>query len=469
VPLLIMGLELLMMQDYQLELDAIKGLLKENPAGMSVTDLSRALNKNKNTVGRYLDILLISGQVEMRTYGMAKVYTLSQRVPLSAMLSYSKELIMVLDQEFRIIEINENFLTLLKLSRDSTIGKNIAFIKSPEVDVHELLDNLSAINKQQEQTVTFHLRDAGVRIFSLKCIPTVFEDGGKGLTVILEDITEHILSEREMRESEERFRMMAENIRDGLIILENDTCVFANRRVTEISGYSFEKLWKMDVLEIVAPEDRISVQNQIQSFEGHKGGPEEIKVWIIRKDGSRRYVYSRISQIQHHEKVLTYIILTDITDLKRKEDALMESEERFRTMAEHIHDGLVIIENETIVYVSRRMSEITGFDPEEMRKEHFLDIVLSGKAVQGKAAGSDDQEKIVRMLRTIRTDSDQPGEATFWITHKDGTPRCIHVNVTATERNGISSIYVTATDITSYTVKENALRDHIASLQEFLS
>ena len=105
-----------MMQDYQQELAAIKDLLKKNPEGMSVTDISKALKKNKNTVGRYLDILLISGQVDMRAYGMAKVYTISQRVPLSAMLSYSKELIMVLDEESRIIDINENFLKLLQLS-----------------------------------------------------------------------------------------------------------------------------------------------------------------------------------------------------------------------------------------------------------------------------------------------------------------------------------------------------------------
>ena len=72
-----------MMQDYQHELGQIRELLKKNTDGMSVTDLSKALGKNKNTVGRYLDILLISGQVDMRTYGMAKVYTLSQRVPLS--------------------------------------------------------------------------------------------------------------------------------------------------------------------------------------------------------------------------------------------------------------------------------------------------------------------------------------------------------------------------------------------------
>ena len=185
-----------MMQEYQQELVAIKGLLKKNPEGMSVTDISKALKKNKNTIGRYLDILLISGQVDMRTYGMAKVYTISQRVPLSAMLSYSKELIMVLDSASRITDINDNFLQLLQLPREETLGKNVSFLQSPEVDVHELLDMITTNGGEKEITVTFHVRDSDDRIFRQKCIPTVFDDGRKGITLILEDITEHILAEK---------------------------------------------------------------------------------------------------------------------------------------------------------------------------------------------------------------------------------------------------------------------------------
>ena len=210
-----------MMLDYEHELSLIKDLLKKNREGMSVTEISKALNKNKNTIGRYLDILLISGQVDMRTYGMAKVFTLSQRVPLSALLSYSKEFIMVLDNESRIIDVNDNFLALLHLSREDTIGKNIMYLSPPDVDVHELLETITTRFEEKEDTVTFQVKGQGVRIFKQKSVPTVFEDGRKGFTIILEDITEHILAEREIRENEERFRTMAENIHDGLIIFEN--------------------------------------------------------------------------------------------------------------------------------------------------------------------------------------------------------------------------------------------------------
>ncbi len=127
-----------MMQDYQHELSLIKDLLKKNPEGMSVTDISKALNKNKNTIGRYLDILLVSGHVDMRTYGKAKVFTLSQRLPLSAMLSYSKELIMVLDNESRIIDVNDNFSSL-----SSTFPGRIHSGRLSRISAHPMLMSMN--------------------------------------------------------------------------------------------------------------------------------------------------------------------------------------------------------------------------------------------------------------------------------------------------------------------------------------
>ncbi len=358
-----------MMQDYQHELSIIKDLLKQNLEGMSVTDISKALNKNKNTIGRYLDILLISGQVDMRSYGMAKVFTLSQRVPLSAMLSYSKELIMVLDNESRIIDINDNFLKLLQLSRKETLGKNISYLQSPDVDVHELLEALATGSEEKEDIVTFVVKDQEERIFNQKSVPTVFEDGKKGFTIILEDITAHILAERKIRESEQRFRMMAENIHDGLIIIENNIIVFVNRRLAEITGYSFEELWKMNPLSIIAPDDQENVTSQIKKIDEKDQGLTELRMWILRKDGQRRFTSARISALQHADTRYAFIILTDMTELKANEAALKESEQRFRMMAENIQDGLIIVENGNFVFANHRIADISGYSNEELNPD----------------------------------------------------------------------------------------------------
>jgi PAS domain S-box-containing protein len=461
-----------MMQDYQHELAAIRNLLKRNPNGMSVTDISRALEKNKNTIGRYLDILLISGQVAMRTYGMAKVFTLSQRVPLSALLSYSKELIMVLDTEDRIIDINENFLKLIDLERGDAIGKNIEYLSPPDIDVHELLDIIAAGSGEGEETVTFRMKEKGERIFTVKRIPTVFEDGGKGITIILGDITEHIRDEREIRESEERFRMMAENIRDGLIIMENGKNVYVNTRIAEITGYSFEELMTIDPLSIIAPEDRNTFQKRFRDREVPPEGFCDDLVWIIRRDGERRCVYSRITILHHADTEFAFVILTDITELRVKEAALKESEQRFRMMAENIRDGLVIIENNRIVFSNRRMAEITGFTNEEMARVDFLEFVSGQNPPSQELAerfSTDDGLTLDMVIGNLMPGADMPGEGTFWITRKDSTRRCIHGNFSAAEHDGIISVYITATDITSFAEKEKALRDRIASLQELVS
>jgi len=447
-----------MMQDYQHELSQIKELLKKRPEGMSVTDLSKALGKNKNTVGRYLDILLISGQVDMRTYGMAKVFSLSQRVPLSALISYSNELIMVLDADSRIIQINENFLKLLHLARDATVGQNLAYLSPPDVDMHELLETISEDSLGKEHMLTFHVRDMGERIFKQKSIPAVFEDGGKGRTIILEDVTEHILAERQIRESEERFRMMAENIQDGLIIIENGKNVYTNRRISEITGYTDEESSRMTALEIVAPECHDIISRQIRELETNPEKPGAIQIWIVRKDGERRFVSARISSVRYQNTNYNFVIFTDMTESKRQEVLLRESEQRFRMMAENIQDGLIIVENENFVYANRRVSEISGYSMEDLIHMHSSDLL-----------SAEDHVHLEKMILEARPDTKNRGELTFWINRKDGTRRCILGRITSATQGKTISTYVTMTDITESAERERTLRDRITSLQQLIS
>jgi PAS domain S-box-containing protein len=445
----------IMMQDYQQELTLIKDLLKKNPEGMSVTDIAKALKKNKNTTGRYLDILLISGQVDMRTYGMAKVFTLSQRVPLSAMLSYSKELIMVLDKESRIIDVNDHFLHLLDLTRRDTIGKNLRYLKTPNVNVHELLHVLSKENQWPEENIAFTVKGQGERIFKQQRIPTVFDDGAKGVTILLEDVTERIRNEQEIREREERFRMMAENIQDGLVILENKKNVFVNSRIAEITGYLPEELSKIDPLSIIAPEDRGEVEKQRERLENLIEGTGEFQALIRRKDGVYRNVYVRITVLSRGKIRYEFVIMTDITELKAKDSALRESEQRFRMMAENIQDGLVIIENEQIVYANRRSSEITGYTMEELQQKRSVDLI-----------SPEDRHTIEELLKNSIAGTAPAAEFQVWVLCKNGDRRCIHGRINSMRRGDTLSTYLTMTDLTTFAERERALLDRIQVLQE---
>lgn len=447
------------MHDYQQELILIKNLLKENPEGMSVTDIAKALKKNKNTTGRYLDILLISGQVNMRTYGMAKVFTLSQRVPLSAMLGYSKDLIMVFDKESRIIEINDNFLSLLHLTRKEAVGKNIAFLKSPDVDVHELVNSLTVTpTEETENTLSFHVKGAGERIFKQKSIPTVFDDGARGFTIILSDVTGDIMRERGIREWEERFRMMAENIQDGLIILENEKCTFVNRRVAEITGYTFEEMWGMDPLTIIAPKDRKNIEPIMNRRKNPVPGLADFHGQIRRKDEVYRHVYVRITAIQHGDVLYHFVIITDVTDLQSKDAALSESEQRFRMMAENIQDAVLIIENDQFVYANRRICEISGYSLEELSTKKTQDL-----------ATPETRLMMDQLFRKSQTCTEPPAKFQTWMLCKNGEKRCIYGQVNSVRHGDTVSTYFTMTDVTAFAQREQELMGRIATLEKGLT
>lgn len=265
--------------------------------------------------------------------------------------------------------------------------------------------------------------------------------------------------------------MMADNIQDGLIILENGRTTYANNRLAEITGYTLEELWAMEPLAIIAPESRREAVSHFRSIEAHPEKDGHFPVWTIRKDGERRFVYARVSGVRHHDLFLNFIIFTDITDLRIQEARLVESEQRFRMMADNIQDGLFIVENEKIVFSNRRIKEITGYSSDE----------IAGMGLHGTLAPDDvqaiadsgivpltDKERIEEIFKSVRPDAPAPGEFKIWIRRKDGIRRHIQGKITAAKNGLLTSYYITIADITDFAEREKALRERIDALQDLL-
>ena len=69
--------------------------LKFRPKGMTITEIVHALKANRNSVSKHLEVMQAEGHVEARLGGNARVYSVAQRVPLSAFLCFTKNLILV--------------------------------------------------------------------------------------------------------------------------------------------------------------------------------------------------------------------------------------------------------------------------------------------------------------------------------------------------------------------------------------
>jgi len=165
-------------------------ILKFHPRGVTITDLSRKTGVTRDLVSRQLDILEVSGKVEHRSIGNAKVYYTAQRIPLSAFLCFTKNLILVLDNDQRIIQVNDQCIKTLHRPKEEIVGKTLKEATIPVVSTPEALSVIKSLEHEQIITDLRYQHDGLDLFFQMQVIPTTFDDGEKGCTLVLEDITE---------------------------------------------------------------------------------------------------------------------------------------------------------------------------------------------------------------------------------------------------------------------------------------
>jgi PAS domain S-box-containing protein len=165
-------------------------ILKFQPKGMTITELARKTGVTREVVARQLDILEVSGKVELRMIGNAKVYYTAQRVPLSAFLCFTKNLILILDDHQRIVQVNDQCARLLRCTKEDLIGRTLEEAKVPIVSTSEGLAVIKGLEKEQIITDLRYPSNDRDLFFQMQVIPTTFDNGEKGCTLVLEDITE---------------------------------------------------------------------------------------------------------------------------------------------------------------------------------------------------------------------------------------------------------------------------------------
>jgi PAS domain S-box-containing protein len=189
------------MKSYERIAVQITNLLRAHPRGLTITDISRSLHLNRNSVAKYLEILVISGHVEKQRVGRAKLFFLSQRIPVSAMLNLSSDMILILDGQSRIWYVNDNLLAHEGRDRADLIGKTLEEARLGVLSDPEIRARISrSFDEQEYQKEVFIPRDDGGLFFTVTLVSTIFEDGSRGITVIAEDITKRKRAEEELKE-----------------------------------------------------------------------------------------------------------------------------------------------------------------------------------------------------------------------------------------------------------------------------
>ena len=214
-------------------------LLKDNPRGMSVTEIADAAHINRNTIARYMDNLLMAGRVEMRMFGKAKVFFLSKRVPVSAMLNLSSEMVLLTDSELNVIQANEAVFSFLSCSEDELVGHPIYEGRGCTLCGEILTEQIRTA--LQGETVRGELRlfkDGEEKTLDQRLYPLVLPDGKPGVTIILDDITERVKTETALEQSESMFRRLVETVSDVIwSVDENSRIQYISPQIEALLGY----------------------------------------------------------------------------------------------------------------------------------------------------------------------------------------------------------------------------------------
>jgi len=229
-----------------------------------------------------------------------------------------------------LIEANTGILQMFGYAKDELIGKNIREqnIWFDPDDKNEMLEQLHSSNFAHSMEVKYRKKNGEISIGTYSAAKLLINNEPH-LIISTRDISQRKRVEEMLRQSEEKYRVLIENIQDGIFIIQNAKMKFVNEGFARITGYSIEEIIGNDFSYLIAPQDRELVADRYtRRLRGEKV-PADYEFRLMRKDGTILTVDMNVGVFTYLGSIASIGILKDITQRKRVEEALHASEEKF--------------------------------------------------------------------------------------------------------------------------------------------
>ena len=245
-------------------------------------------------------------------------------------------------------------------------------------------------------------------------------------------------SEQALRESEEKFRTLAETT-DCAIFVWREYLLYVNPALCTIVGYSTEELLDQFVWEqAIHPDDLEWVRANGRARLRGENVPRHYEFRVVTKAGEERWVHFSAGAIRYNGEPAVLGTAFDITERKRAEQALRESEENLRTLAGNANDGILVHVDGRIVFANPRLSDICGYAVPEILQLTIGDLVRP-----------DEQPKIHRRYQSRLKGEAVPGQYETIAVRKDGSEIPIEITAALSVWRGQPAIIVIVRDVAS--------------------
>jgi len=190
------------------------------------------------------------------------------------------------------------------------------------------------------------------------------------------EITDRMQAEESLIESEEKFRTVAEQSPNMIFINKGGRIVYANKWSAEIMGYERDEFYSpdFDFFSLIAPE---SIEVVKSAFKRHIKSKEiePYEYTLVNREGKRIEAIIATKLINYEGERAILGIVTDISGRIRAEEALRESEEKYRLLVENANDAIFIAQDQVVKFPNPKTLEMIGYSAQELVKIPFMNLI----------------------------------------------------------------------------------------------
>lgn len=278
---------------------------------------------------------------------------------MNALFYSTGDAIEILDLDGNVVNVNPAFEGLYGWKQNELMGKPLPII--PEFRYNHQKDMLiQAMNEKQIETIdTIRIRKDGTPIdVGLTFSPILDKKGNVlGTAGITRDITERKQLEKSLKESEERNRKVVEFSPKGIVIHQNGKILYANPSALKIANE--ENLIGKSIFSYLHPDFFEAIKERIAQSQIGKEMPT-IEEKIIRKNGEIIDAEIGGVGIQYDGQPATLVMFDEITERKKAERELRESEKRYKRLVEFSPEPIIVHHNGRIQYANPSFIKLLG-------------------------------------------------------------------------------------------------------------